>query len=49
MKLEKTKKLQNVQKVFKSKLNQISRGRYESEDQKMVLKILNFFSNHENL
>ena len=47
MKLEKAKNLQNV---FKSNLNEISRGRFESEDQKkMHLKILNYFTNHEKL
>ena len=35
MKLEEAKKLQNV---FKSNLNEISRGRYKSEEQKLTLK-----------
>ena len=37
MKLEKPKELQNV---FKSILNEISRGRYKSEEQKKHWKIL---------
>ena len=35
MKLEETKKLQNV---FKSNLNEISKGRYKSEEQHSALK-----------
>ena len=37
MKLEEAKKLQNV---FKLNLNEISRGRYKSEKQKMKLEII---------
>ena len=35
MKLEEAKKLQNV---FKSNLNEISRGRFKSKEQESVLK-----------
>ena len=43
MKLKKAKKLQNV---FKSNLNEISKGKYKSEEQESALKILNCFTNH---
>ena len=46
MKLKKAKKLQNV---FKSNLNEISKGKYTSEEQESALKILNCFTNHEKL
>ena len=39
MNLEETKKLQNV---FKSNLNEISRERYKSEEQKSVLRNIKF-------
>ena len=40
MKLEEAKKLQNV---FKSNLNEISKGRYKSEVQESVLKTIKLF------
>ena len=40
MKLEEEKKLQNV---FKSNLNEISRGRNQSENQKMALENIKSF------
>ena len=43
MKLKKAKKLKNV---FKSNLNEISKGKYKSEEQESALKILNCFTNH---
>ena len=46
IKLEEAKKLQNV---FKSNLNEISRGRYKSEERKVHWKILNCFTNHKKL
>ena len=52
MKLEqatKNKKQKNQQDVFKSNLNEISRGRFKSEEKKLILKILNCFTNHEKL
>ena len=45
MKQEEAKK----QNVFKSSLNEISRERFKPEEQKMALKILNCFTNHEKL
>ena len=45
-KLKEVKKLQNV---FKSNLNEISRGRNKSEEQKWHQKILNCFTNYEKL
>ena len=46
IKLEEAKKQQNV---FKSNLNETLRGRFKSEDQKMVLKILNCFTKNEKV
>ena len=44
MKLEEAKKLQNV---FKSNLNEISKGRFKPEEQQSALKVLNCFNNHK--
>ena len=44
--LEEPKKQQNV---FKSKLNEILRGKYKTEEQKSALKMLNVFKKHERL
>ena len=46
MKIEEAKKLQNV---FKLSLNEISKGRHESEEQESELKISNCFTNHQKL
>ena len=46
MKLEEAEKMQNV---FKSNLNEISKGRYKSKEPGSTLKILNCFTNHEKL
>ena len=46
MKLEEARKLQNV---FKSNLNEISRGRYKSDKKKVHWEILNCFANQEKL
>ena len=46
MKLEEAKKLQNI---FKSSLNETSRGSFKSDEQKLALKILNYFTNHKKL
>ena len=46
MKLEEARKLQNV---FKSNLNEISRGRYKSDQKKVHWEILNCFANQEKL
>ena len=45
----KNKKQKNQQDVFKSNLNEISRGRFKSEEKKLILKILNCFTNQEKL
>ena len=44
LKLEEAKKLQNV---FKSNLNEISKGRYKSEEQKIALQNLKLFKLQE--
>ena len=44
--LEGAKELQNL---FKTNLNEISKGRFKSEEQKSTLKILNCFTNHGKL
>ena len=52
MKLEqatKNKKQKNQRNVFKSNLNEISSGRFKSEEKKLILKILNCFTNQEKL
>ena len=46
MKLEEAKKQQNESK---SNLNKISKRRFKSEEQKVTLKISNWFTNHEKL
>ena len=46
MKLKDVKEMQNI---FKSNLNEISRGRFKSKDQKSALKILNCFINQDKL
>ena len=46
MKLEKAKKLQIL---FKSNLNEISKGRFTSEEQQNAIKILTCFTNQEKL
>ena len=35
--------------MFKSNLNELSRGSYKTEDQKSSIKILNCITNHKNL
>ena len=45
----KNKKQKNQQNVFKSNLNEISSGRFKSEEKKLILKILNCFTNQEKL
>ena len=45
----KNKKQKNQRNVFKSNLNEISRGRFKSEEKKLILKILNCFTNQEKL
>ena len=42
MKLEEVKELQNI---FKTNLKDISKGRFKSEDQKIVLENINLFTN----
>ena len=46
MKLKEAKKQQNESK---SNLNKISKRRFKSEEQKVTLKISNWFTNHEKL
>ena len=45
----KNKKQKNQRNVFKSNLNEISSGRFKSEEKKLILKILNCFTNQEKL
>ena len=45
----KNKKQKKQQNVFKSNLNEISSGRFKSEEKKLILKILNCFTNQEKL
>ena len=49
MKLEEAKKNKPLQNVFKLNLNEISRGRYKPEEQKVNYRILNCFTKHEKL
>ena len=43
----KNKKQKKQQNVFKSNLDEISSGRFKSEEKKLILKILNCFTNQE--
>ena len=45
----KNKKQKKQQNVFKSNLDEISRGRFKSEEKKLILKILNCFTKQEKL
>ena len=45
----KNKKQKNQQNVFKSNLDEISSRRFKSEEKKLILKILNCFTNQEKL
>ena len=45
----KLKEAKNRQNVFRSNLNEISRGRHKSEEQKSTLENINCFANHGKL
>ena len=45
----KNKKQKKQQNVFKSNLDEISSRRFKSEEKKLILKILNCFTNQEKL
>ena len=46
MKLEDEKELQNI---FKSNLNKISKGRFKSKEQKSALENIKLLTNHDKL
>ena len=46
MKLEEEKELQNI---FKSNLNKISKGRFKSKEQKSALENIKLLTNHDKL